>query len=73
MGLDGQVQVNTRELENVFFFLLQGPLPLPFFRRDYKFTLLLQAYSAGREGKCQREPGPRSLALTYFQQPHSEG
>ena len=36
MGLDGQVGVKTRELENVFFFffLLQGPLPLLFFSGD---------------------------------------
>ena len=28
VGLDGQVRVKTREIENVFFFSLQGPLPL---------------------------------------------
>ena len=50
MGLDGQVGVKTRELENVFFFLLQGPLPLLFFRRCYKFTLFSVASVLGWPG-----------------------
>ena len=52
MGLDGQVVVKTRELENVFFFFsLQGPLPLLFFfRRYYKFTLFSVASVLGWPG-----------------------
>ena len=59
MGLDGQVGVKTRELENVFFFTSR-PLPLLFFSGDTTnlHCSVLQAYSAGREGKYQREPGP---------------
>ena len=44
MGLDGQVRVKMREL---FFFKLQGPLPLLFFRRYYKFTLFSVASVLG--------------------------
>ena len=52
MGLDGQVGVKTRELENVFFFSLQGPLPLLFFSGDttiYIVQCCKRARLAGRE------------------------
>ena len=59
MGLDGQVGVKTRELENVNFFNSRTITSPFFFRRYYNLHCsVLQACSAGREGKYQRESGP---------------
>ena len=60
MGLDGQVVVKTRELENVFFFFTSRTITSPFFSGDATnlHCSVLRAYSAGREGKYQREPRP---------------
>ena len=54
MGLDGQVGVKTRELENVFFFFfsLQGPLPLLFFQEMLQIYIVQcceRTRLAGRE------------------------
>ena len=52
MGLDGQVGVKTSELENVFFFSLQGPLPLLFFQEVLQIYIVQcckRARLAGRE------------------------
>ena len=53
MGLDGQVGVKTRELENVFFtFSLQGPLPLLFFQEMLQIYIVQcceRTRLAGRE------------------------
>ena len=75
VGLDGQVRVKTREIENVFFFFTSRTITTPLFRRDTRNLpcSVLQAYTAGRKGKYQRELGPWSLALEYFQQSHSQG
>ena len=60
MGLDGQVGVKTRELENVFFFHFKDHYLFFFFSGDTTnlHCSVLQACSAGREGKYQRESGP---------------
>ena len=51
MGLDGQVGVKTRELENVFFFFHFKDHYLSFFfRRCYKFTLFSVASVLGWPG-----------------------
>ena len=49
MGLDGQVRVKTREIENVFFFTSRT-ITSPLFRRDTRnlHCSVLQAYSAGK-------------------------
>ena len=51
MGLDGQVGVKTRELENVFFFFTSRTITSSFFfRRYYKFTLFSVASVLGWPG-----------------------
>ena len=50
MGLDGQVGVKTRELENVFFFHFKTITSPFFFRRYYKFTLFSVASVLGWPG-----------------------
>ena len=50
MGLDGQVQVKTRELENVFFFLLQK-LTSPFFQERLQIYIVVASVIRWPEGK----------------------
>ena len=69
MGLDGQVGVKTRELENAFFFFsLQGPLPLLFFFQEILQIYIVQCCKRARLAGRENIRGSRghNLSLSHI-------
>lgn len=66
MELDGQVRVKTRELDNDFFFLLQGPLPLLCLEEILEIYIF-QCCKRIRLAKRENIRGSRGHALYLFE------